>query len=441
MKTKIFLLSLTVSGIKNIEKNIKLEFYKKTLDKNFDAEKYRVKAIYGENGSGKTGIVTAVYILKELLINNNYLNETSNQVFLQEIVNKKTHTLHLECEFLLNENNTLHAYCYEIELSNCKNNRFEIIYEHLCHKTITSKNATYDTVFECKEGELVRSHTEDSIYHELKIQTANLLKNSSFSTVTIRNFLEDEKNTSKYNFGIHIIDLFVLGFSLIVNLETEDLHKDYLVQAVLKSDLTDQGVFKVLHDLLYKEIQETKVTSDRISKKSFHAYKEKILKMERFLRLFKEDIKSVDIDKTEDKNFYICQLLINYGEYSINTEFESTGIKKLIRIFESLQMASKGGIAFIDEMDSNINDVYLCKLVEYMMLYGKGQLCFTTHNTSPMSILKKGKKSIDFLSNDNHIVPWTTNGNYQPDSLYKHGLIQYLPFNIEPEDFIGILGD
>ena len=100
-----------------------------------------------------------------------------------------------------------------------------------------------------------------------------------------------------------------------------------------------------------------------------------------------------------------------------------------------------GKIVFIDEMDSNINDIYLCKLVEFFVQYGEGQLCFTTHNTSPMAILKECKNSIDFLSSDNRIISWKRNGNFSPEKLYRNGMIEYLPFNIEAEDFIGILGD
>ena len=101
----------------------------------------------------------------------------------------------------------------------------------------------------------------------------------------------------------------------------------------------------------------------------------------------------------------------------------------------------EGKIVFIDEMYSNINDVYLCKIIEFFVRYGEGQLCFTTHNTSPMSVLRKQKYSIDFLSANNKIIQWKTNGNFSPENLYRNGMIEYLPFNIEAEDFIGILGD
>lgn len=91
----------------------------------------------------------------------------------------------------------------------------------------------------------------------------------------------------------------------------------------------------------------------------------------------------------------------------------------------------KVGIVFIDEFDSNIHDVYLCALLEYLMEYGKGQLCFTTHNVGPMDVLKHHKKSIDFLSEDHEIYSWTTSGNYSPSKLYRNGMIEGSPFNID----------
>jgi AAA15 family ATPase/GTPase len=98
----------------------------------------------------------------------------------------------------------------------------------------------------------------------------------------------------------------------------------------------------------------------------------------------------------------------------------------------------KGGIVFIDEFDSNLHDVYLCALLEYLMEYGEGQLCFTTHNVGPMDILKRNKKSIDFISLDHRAYPWIANGNYSPSSLYRSGMIEGSPFNVDSIDFIGV---
>ena len=441
MRKDWYLLSICLSGIKNIEKEICIDFYKKTIDQNFDPNNYRVKAIYGENGSGKTGIVTAVHIFKELILNNNYLRETSNQVFLKEIVNKKTHLLHLKITFCLKDDDNLHMYQYEFDLTDQNRDWFELIYEKLSYKAVKNKNTKFETIMECRDGELISFRTDEEYYNEFKRVTANLLNTSSFSATIIRNFLKNQINANTFDVIIPVLDLFFIAHHLNVNLGSEDRHIRYLIQESMKEDLDDINSIRRILSLVDVESYSNSTMNNKIPKKDFDEYKSKINQMEQFLRLFKNDIKSLEIDKKEDKDYYVCQLLINYGDFLVDTEFESTGIKKLIRIFDSLQAAASGDIVFIDEMDSNINDVYLCKLVEFMMMYGKGQLCFTTHNTSPMSILKKGKKSIDFLSSDNRIVPWTTNGNYKPDSLYKQGLIQYLPFNIEPEDFIGILGE
>ena len=67
-----------------------------------------------------------------------------------------------------------------------------------------------------------------------------------------------------------------------------------------------------------------------------------------------------------------------------NVEFESTGIKKLVKLYMYIREMKRGGIVFIDEFDANLHDVYLCALLEYLMEYGEGQLCFTTHNIGPM---------------------------------------------------------
>ena len=101
-----------------------------------------------------------------------------------------------------------------------------------------------------------------------------------------------------------------------------------------------------------------------------------------------------------------------------------------------LKMASYNRMVFIDELDVNINGVYLNKLIEYFTTYSKGQLCFTTHNVSPMNILKNKKESINFLNNDLEVINWVKNGHYSPINIYEKGLIKGLPFNVESWDFL-----
>ena len=231
----------------------------------------------------------------------------------------------------------------------------------------------------------------------------------------------------------------VFTFIIKIYLDEEDKHELYLIKKIFNEKIKKNNNY-ILDNVL--EIMNTLSVNDSIIPKNyFDMYKQKIDNLTSFLRIFKHDLKSIEIDVKDDGDNYRCDLNLNYGDYLINKEFESTGIKKLIKLFDCFDAASKYGIVFIDEMDSNLNDVYLCKIIEYFMYYGKGQLCFTTHNLDPMSVLKENKYSIDFLSSDNKLVSWVSKGNAAPDSYFKNGMIENIPFNIDATDFIGVFGE
>ena len=139
----------------------------------------------------------------------------------------------------------------------------------------------------------------------------------------------------------------------------------------------------------------------------------------------------------------MCKKILVYDDDSeVSSEYESSGVKKLIKLYPFLNAVDSGNISFIDEFDSNIHDVYLCKLVEYFASYASGQLIFTTHNLGPMELLSnyKMKHSIDFINNGT-VTPWTRNGNYSVVNLYRSGAIANCPFNIDAADFVKAFGD
>ena len=74
---------------------------------------------------------------------------------------------------------------------------------------------------------------------------------------------------------------------------------------------------------------------------------------------------------------------------------ESTGSEKLLKIFPYIMMVFAGKTVLIDEMDSGIHDLLMCKVVENILESmeetNKGQLIVTTHNTQLMNQLPKEK--------------------------------------------------
>ena len=446
MENVFYLLNMSVSGIKSIKKEVRLDFYKKTVDKDFEPDKYRIKAIYGENGSGKSAVITAVKIFQELIINDNYLNESKTQAFLNEIINKSAEKFHFECEFLVDINMSKIVYSYSVDIGKNDNKIYEIQSEELKMKNGNYANNKYKKIFESKNGELVYINCSENEKRILEKKSINLLSTHSFINIFITNFnkgiLDSDEGSIDSGLFIHILSCLTLNLLIKVYLAEEDQHELYFLRKMLKESRLDnqalqEGIFE------YGEFTNMffSVNEKSVYKKYFEEYKKKVDQLTQFIKIFKPDLVSIDIDARENGEQYECDLNLNYGDYSINKEFESTGIKKLIRLFDCFVAASTMGIVFVDEMDSNLNDVYLCKLLEYFMYYGKGQLCFTTHNLDPMSILKENRNSIDFLSSDNHLVPWTSRGNASPENCYKNGMIEDSPFNVDATDFIGILGE
>lgn len=445
MENMIYLLNMTVSGIKSIKKEVRLDFYKKTIDKNFNPDKYRIKAIYGENGSGKSAIITAVKIFRELLLNNNYLNESNNQIFLEEIVNKSTHQFSFSCEFLLNLEKTKMVYRYYLRIGKSDTGIYEIQSEMLEVKNGNYANKNYSLVFRSQNGELLEVNASDDQKEVLKKKSINLLTSHSFIWIYITNAkhlqIPDRESIDR-DLAVHMMLCTTFVLSIRVYLAEEDQHELYFLRKRLaESPLDNQELQKAWLSYAKAANAFSSVNEKTVEKEYYDEYKKKVEQLAEFIKIFKPQLVSIDIDAKENGNQYECELNLNYGDYVINKEFESTGIKKLIGLFDCFVAANTMGIVFVDEMDSNLNDVYLCKLIEYFMYYGKGQLCFTTHNIDPMSVLKENKNSIDFLSSDNQLNPWTSRGNASPENSYKNGMIADLPFNIDATDFVGIFGE
>ena len=146
------------------------------------------------------------------------------------------------------------------------------------------------------------------------------------------------------------------------------------------------------------------------------------------------------VEKPFDQMLFI-NLWFVYDGYKVDFEFESAGVKKLCLLFSAFVAAKQGGIALIDEIDSNIHDTFLVKLFDYFSSYSDCQIICTTHNVEIMSVISPKSKSIDFLSNDHGVVPWIKTGRLSPSVLYLKGRIEFIPFNLDSSEFAEVFAD
>jgi len=439
-----FLLNYRVSGIKNLTDEVSLSFYKKTISAPIHTEEYNIKGIYGVNGSGKSAILESVNIMRNLMTDVNYLNNPIVQKNLNEIINKKTSKLSISADFLVKDSQNIYLFRYNINLIKNVMERYIIDEERLLYKKATSRKDELDTLLHIKDGEVIEIYKEedtDLMEYFIK-KTMNLLSNSSslilYSEVMSNS---DEFKTRRVSFlGMCLWALRIVAENIYIYMDQSDNHVNYFLSDILleEKDLDFTTIINQAKRLNANKLNIFHTNFDTVEKNAYSKYESIVKRLYNFIKIFKPELLDIDIDRKENGDVYVCSLNMVYDNYSISTEFESTGIKKLIKLFIYLDIMTKGGIVFIDELDSNLHDVYLCALLEYLMDFGRGQLCFTTHNVGPMDILKKHKKSIDFLSVDNKIYSWTSNGNYSPSKLYRTGMIEGSPFNIDSIDFIGI---
>ena len=434
---KFYLCELKVNGCKNINKEIDLKFCNSTIKSKVNFENTNVKAIYGPNGAGKSAIVTAMHIYERLICNGNGLNDSYFSNFVKESINKETNKLEIEATVLLYNskyNAPLYTFKHYIRVIKKNNNVFidaEKVYKLSGNYIVDDK---FKKLIDIEEGRIVEidglSNVEDSSIYK---KSLNLLDKRSIINMDFI-FIDKGRTLDKYEMSIVALNVF--AYNIIVSMEKEDLHVNYLKSLEIdklsnefKSETSDDDIF----NFSVKDRDIVKV-------EHFNNYLNNIKKLEKFIRVFKVDLKSIEVDKKINDDVYYCNKIFHYNNSNgIDIEFESTGIKKLVRLFNALLACTNGKIVFIDEFDANLHDVYFAKLVEFLKNYAKGQLCFTTHNLEPIEVLKNNSYSLDFLSNDSRVASWIKNGNKSPMKQYINGLIDYSPFNVYDIDFIDSL--
>ena len=404
-----FLLNLKLNGIKNIEKEIEIDFYKKDL-KNFSPINYNVKGIFGPNGIGKTAILKSIEIIKNIVINNYYLTDSENLNLLHKLINKNTKKMNVEITFLnFNNKKNDKKYIYYVELEIKHNDIF------ISKESIKTENKSKELIIELGQ-----------ILNNSLFENSTLIENNSKNLLNKRSILNIIKDFEKDNLlKDNDKETFVNLFNFFQNLYIKtDRYQYNMLDVINLTDIDDRYDMRIPKK---KGILE-------ILKKDFE-------RKTKFLKLFKKDLSSISFVKKDDSNYYYLNIFFNYNDLEISYSFESQGIKLLFMLHSYLDKILNGGIVLIDEIDSSIHDVYLNKIIEFFSEEGKGQLIFTSHNTTLLNTLRKYNNSIDFINENKEIVSWIKNGNSSAFNKYREGYIRGLPFNIVESDFYEIFSN
>jgi AAA15 family ATPase/GTPase len=443
----IKLISITTHGIKNIASDITLDFIGRNSLDGFNFTGNNVKAIYGSNGSGKTAFITSVLFAKHLLLNRSYLVAKSPEYF-DSIINKQGKEFSFKVVFVSANQDNSDERVLEYSLLVKKNSKsplqnFSIVDEQISEKDKTNLSSTGKNIIHIKNGAIVAVDETDPAVSLLKDKTANLLDGATIVSLfySMPIFHAESIHKMKSHILFSINRCCYLALNLFVYLDGDDLHENYFPLPNSLLNGFEQMKPEEFASFLKNKFGSVAYHRTRVKISEYSSYEKYIGRLTAFISVFKPKLVKIEIEKKENEGFYFCANTFVYENYRIDEEFESTGIKKLVYLFKFLDYASRGALVFIDEIDSNLAGVFLTKLVEYMLQYANGQLCFTAHNTEPMVPLSKPKKSIYFLGDNNEFFPWIKNGNYKPYNLYPEGMIKGIPFNVDSFDFMKIFSE
>ena len=232
---KCFLLKMRVNGIKSINKEIELNFYNSTVNKTFDSFNSNVKAIYGTNGAGKTGIIYAVEIYKNIMFDDTYLTLSNVNGSLNNLINQKTKKFSISMTFvLLEEERVLDIFEHTLVIGN-QNKRFVIISEKL-EKIIGSKINVQNKrmlIFSTNNGELFLNDSFE-MKDEIIMKSYNLLNNQTLENFIVHTYKNpDVLIDLEFRNGICALSFFESEITVVL----QDTDRNYINLISLQNQL------------------------------------------------------------------------------------------------------------------------------------------------------------------------------------------------------------
>ena len=426
------LLQITTYGMKGLENEFTLDFCNLTIDKGF-SKINKIKGIFGLNGAGKTSFISSVLYYKSIVTRPYFLTQTETIRLFDKLINKRRKEFYFSITFMYDERTAL-KHTIIVKKSNVTND-YVIEFEKLSLLSGRTLNESEKLIYKKENKSYVFNFDNEFKYKDL---FASNLDNSTILSVFINECLSKKKSsyvnhpdqTDKYMVSI-FSDIFML------NAFIEEGDKHNLVYFNVES-LSKLFAKCLTNTLRIDENQNINIDDDIVPKKDIEKYKQDNMALEKFIKIFKPELKSIKLELSEDRDKYHIKRNFVYKYYTIESEYESSGIKQLVKLFSYFKKCAEGQIVFIDEVDVNINSIYFKKLISYFVNYGKGQFIFTTHNVDVMDELKHEKKSIVFMGDDNSTYTRVSHGNNSPRQEFLGGYIPNVTTNIEGFDFINI---
>lgn len=399
---------IKINNFKNVEKGIIGFQNYSSIKKNVVSNLSDILGIYGQNGSGKTALVDAVSVLKDIMSGNKLTNNLLN------LINNESDTANLEFTFLIQ---------YEVE-------KFLVYYNFEIRRKneeniLETDNIKQENLLEISKESLSYSSFDNGKWKsKIKIIDYNIEEKSVFKPLCrLKELLDvDEENDINLRVAKKIAQKECISF--IFNKDSMKVFKQFTSTNDYNNIIQSLNYFAKVNLFVIKNEHLGVINMNQLMPFSFRLENmNSVVAGNLAIKLFEISIIPIESYNLIDKvlkqiNIVINAIIpglqvdmINYGEQlledgskgvkieltsirnnkAIPLKYESDGIKKIISILSAMiAMYNNSSICLVvDELDAGIFEYLLGELLQVLEENAKGQFIFTSHNLRALEKLNK----------------------------------------------------
>ena len=390
------LASLTLENIKNVKKGTIYLPASSNVPSSFSAG---ILGIYGQNGSGKTAVVDALYFLQQIMIG------AELDPKLADYIDSETNHAEIAAEFIISDADIFYEVGYHVLLVKTDSGVC-INREYLnCAITQNGSRSNKNIFMDYQRSDSERIFKPRKRLDELISQDKNLLTD----LIVARKMAE--KSNCSYIFGETSREIFKQTH------DTDFKNYSFVIYALFGFALRDLFVIRNTHSGM--------ISANFILPMAFRIDKEQTGAKGEFAIPLKEPV-TLDQEGKDLLEVIVSQIntvlytivpgmsieMRNYGKQALNSgedgwkvelmsirpghkplpiRMESEGIIKIISILNALIQAfgNPSICLVIDELDAGIFEYMLGELLDIFQNNAKGELIFTSHNLRALEMLDK----------------------------------------------------
>jgi len=371
------------------------------VNRDFSCDRSEILGIYGQNGSGKTSVIEALSLSKDLLSGKPLPADTADSIAQNADASACALTF-----FIGDENEGLRVE-YTFTVSRSKTGSVPSVFvseEKLVYRAVTAGKPSAARALLHYEADgknlspkyryqaMLRNDDdaiELAVAKKLAVRSGtSFLFSEEAKPVVLRSAEETTADNLALRTILDILPRYARQFFFVVDSNhSATIALGAIMPLALRIDGDEQTPDHTMLSLTQPSVQPVS---------SYHFIRKSVLAINRVLgvlipgmRLF---IKEYGGQTTEDgQEGMRFEILSVRGETQIPLKCESEGIKKLISVLSILIAMYNHPSVFVavDEFDAGVYEYLLGEILGILEENGRGQLLFTSHNLRPLEMIDK----------------------------------------------------